>query len=184
MPTTEVKSVTGEYVKTRADYANFIKQFEMLFARDVSSNFYNLSTFGAFINGMKYVSADELSLNDDIVSSENIINDVINSNSEVSEKILNVSREIFKEEKLKIKPIIDLINEWFEMYAEHPSFFEYATNIITAITSTMILQDCVQIEFIKFSKLVLSKNIEEKRKFLQELFTLILNYYKNLDNLI
>ena len=48
--TTEIKSITGEYIKTRVDYACFIKQFEAFFAQDKNVNLFNLTTFGAFIN--------------------------------------------------------------------------------------------------------------------------------------
>ncbi len=183
VPTLEVKSITGEYIKTRADYAGFIKQFELLFAHDITSEIYNLSTFGAFINGMKYTSLDEI-LTPETITINEIIENLTNENKFISEKIKQASIEILKEEKRKISPLIDRINEWFEMYAEHPSFFDYATSIVTSITSTMILQDYVQVELMKFSKLVLSKNIEEKKEFLKELFITILNYSKNLDNLI
>ena len=70
------------------------------------------------------------------------------------------------------------------MYSEHPSFFDYAANILTKVTSTMILQEFIQIELIKFSKLVLSKEEQLKREFLHEIFKQMLSYDKNLYNLI
>ena len=183
---TTVKSITGEYVQTRADYASFIRQFETIFAKDKKSNLYNLTTFGAFINGMKYKQLEEIisSTCPQSVSSDEYITPAIEENQLLPEKIKQVSVKILKEEKEKITPIVTLINEWFEMYAEHPSFFDYATNIITKITSSMILQDCIQIELIKFSKLVLSKNNEERKEFLISLFNTVLNHSKSLDNLI
>lgn len=183
---TKVKSVTGEYIPTRADYASFIKQFEMYFARDKVSDIYNVTSFGAFISGMTYKPFEEIILiiNNDISDTNEIIEKSKEENAQLPKKIESITQQILTEEKNKIKPIVDLINEWFEMYSQHPSFFDYATNIITKITSTMILQDCLQIELIKFSKLVVSKNIEEKKQFLLELFDVILKYYKNLDNLI
>ena len=70
------------------------------------------------------------------------------------------------------------------MYENIPSFFEYATNIITKITSSMLLSEYIEIELLKFSKLVLSTNTEEKQKFISQLFTLIKNYSRFLHNLI
>ncbi|MBR2525277.1 motility associated factor glycosyltransferase family protein [bacterium] len=184
--TTQVKSVTGEYVQTRADYASFIKQFELIFAKDKNVKLYNLTTFGAYISGMIYKSFEEIisSTNIETLNADEIIEHAKTENTELPDKIRKLTQQILLEEKNKIKPIADLINEWFEMYENHPSFFEYATNIITKITSTMILQDCIQIELIKFSKLVVSKNTEEKKEFLLNLFDIILKHYKNLDNLI
>lgn len=178
-----VKSITGEYVKTRADYAEFIKQFELIFAKDKTSKIYNLSTFGAFINGMKYKSLEEI-LPDETVSITDSIENIINNANPQEEKIHKTSINILKEEQEKIKPVVSSIKEWFEMYKEHPSFFEYATNIVTSITSTMILEDIIQIELIQFSKLVLSKNDSAKKDLLVNMFNTILNYSKNLDNLI
>ncbi len=183
IPLATVKSITGKYVKTRADYAEFIKQFEIIFAKDKTSNLYNLSTFGAFINGMQYKSLEEI-LSDETVSSSQIIEETIKSSSSFEEKIHTTSLDILKEEQQKIRPVINSVQEWFEMYKDHPSFFEYATPIITSITSTMILQDIIQIEIIQFSKLVLSKDNKIKKELIVNMFNTILNYSKNLDNLI
>lgn len=183
MPKAEVKTITGEYTTTRADYANFIKQFEIIFAQDKYSNIYNISSFGAFINGMKYVQLEDITETDSI-NSKDIIEKAVQNNTNVPEKIYSTTEKIFREEQKKLKPIVDLINEWFEMYSEHPGFFDYATKIITKITSTMILQDCVQIELIKFYKLVLSEDKEAKNLFVNDLFKTIIRYNRNLDNLI
>lgn len=183
MQTAEIKSVTGEYVKTRADYASFVKQFETLFARDKTSNIYNITTFGAFIAGMKYDSLENITP-EETVSSEKTVSQAITDNADIPEKIHANVISIWREELSKITPIVDLINEWFEMYSQHPNFFEYAEKIVTKITSSMILQDCIQIELIKFSKMVLSKNDDEKKNFLTDLFKVILSYSKDLNNLI
>ncbi len=183
--TTEIKSITGEYVKTRKDYAYFIKQFELLFACDKNLNIYNLTTFGAFINGMKYVKAEdifsEIKTNND---TESFLNTELQDKVKNSITIKEKSLEILEEENKKFKPIEKEIDEWFEMYENIPSFFDYATNAITKITSTMILSEYIQIELLKFSKLVLSNDTEEKKKFILNLFTLIKNYSRLLHNLI
>ena len=69
------------------------------------------------------------------------------------------------------------------MYEEHPSFFDYATNIITKITSSMILSDYVQIEILRFTKLVLDKDEVKRKDFILDLFKHIKTFYKNLNNL-
>lgn len=181
---TEIKSITGEYVKTRADYACFIKQFEKVFAVD-KTNVYNLTTFGAFIKGMKYDNLENIisSLNPEAVSSEEILNNFLDNTRFNSQKLLDVAKEVFNEELIRIKPLIYEIDEWFEMYEEHPSFFDYATNIITKITSSMILSDYVQIEILRFTKLVLDKDEVKRKDFILDLFKHIKTFYKNLNNL-
>ena len=57
-----VKSVTGDKVATRDDYAAFIKHFEM-FIKDLDiKEIYNTSSFGANIEGMKNITFDEIPL--------------------------------------------------------------------------------------------------------------------------
>lgn len=183
---TKVKSITGEYVSTRVDYATFIKQFELLFAQDKVSNLYNLTTFGAYISKMNYMQMKEIleKINAESSNVEEVLKFEVTANADVPEIIKKASTEILREEKNKIQPIVDLTNEWFEMFAQHPNFFDYATRILTKITSSMILQEYLQIEMLKFSKLVLSNDDEEKKEFLLNVFKMILSYDKSLYNLI
>lgn len=58
----KVKSVTGELVYTREDYAAFIQHFETLIKDLECKEIYNTTSFGAAIEGMKNVSFDELPL--------------------------------------------------------------------------------------------------------------------------
>jgi len=66
----KVKSVNGGLVYTREDYQAFIHHFETLIKELEFSEIYNISSFGAFIEGVKNVSFDDLSLNptDSLVS--------------------------------------------------------------------------------------------------------------------
>lgn len=50
----EIKSVTGEMVQTRDDYAMFVSQLESAFAKNKTAKLYNSSDFGAYIEGMIY----------------------------------------------------------------------------------------------------------------------------------
>ena len=58
----KVKSVTGELVNTREDYAASIQHFETLIKDMEFTEVYNTTSFGALIEGMKNVSFDELPL--------------------------------------------------------------------------------------------------------------------------
>ncbi len=70
------------------------------------------------------------------------------------------------------------------MYSEHPSFYEYASKIITKITSTMMLQEYIQVELLEFLRLIYKDNTQEKREFLIKLFTNIIYYGKQLEVLV
>ncbi len=182
---TDVKSITGEYVKTRVDYACFIKQFEKFFSQDKGANFFNLTTFGAFINGMKYDSLENLvqSLKPENPKIQEVLDNFIDTTRFNPQELLEKAKEVFQEEESRVSPIIEAIDEWFEMYLEHPSFFDYATSIITKITSSMILSEYIQIELLRFTKLVLDKDEEKKKEFVLELFKQIKTFDKNLKNL-
>ena len=58
----KVKSVTGELVNTREDYAAFIQHFETLIKDLGFGEIYNTTSFGAQINGMKNVQFDDIPL--------------------------------------------------------------------------------------------------------------------------
>ena len=58
----KVKSVTGDLVNTREDYAAFIQHFEALIKDLGFDEIYNTTSFGAQINGMKNVSFDDIPL--------------------------------------------------------------------------------------------------------------------------
>ena len=59
----KVKSVNGTLVDTREDYATFIKHFEILLKELNVPEVYNLTNFGAYIEGMKSKTFDEIPLN-------------------------------------------------------------------------------------------------------------------------
>ncbi len=59
----QVKSVNGGIVYTRDDYAAFIHHFESLIKELNCPNIYNISNFGAAIEGVKSVPFEELNLN-------------------------------------------------------------------------------------------------------------------------
>lgn len=56
----QVKSVTNSPVYTRDDYATFIHHFETLIKSLNFSEIYNTTTFGAYIEGIKNVSFEEI----------------------------------------------------------------------------------------------------------------------------
>lgn len=59
----QIKSVKGDMVYTREDYASFVHHFETLIKELNSPEIYNLSNFGAYIEGVKAVKFEELTFN-------------------------------------------------------------------------------------------------------------------------
>lgn len=57
-----IKSVTGDVVKTRDDYAAFINHFEILIKDLDIKEVYNTTSFGAYIEGMKNFKLDDIPL--------------------------------------------------------------------------------------------------------------------------
>ena len=58
----DVMSITGEMVKTREDYAIFIKNLETIIKTRGLKNLYNITEFGALIEGMNYTSFDNINI--------------------------------------------------------------------------------------------------------------------------
>ena len=60
---TKIKSVMGDFVLTREDYAAFVQHFEILIKElKVTSEIYNTTSFGAAINGIKNVKFEDIHL--------------------------------------------------------------------------------------------------------------------------
>lgn len=57
-----VKSIKGENIYTRDDYKIFIDQLAEIFSEDKEHAIYNISSFGALIEGMTYKALDEIPL--------------------------------------------------------------------------------------------------------------------------
>ena len=58
----KIKSVTGDMVDTREDYAVFVQHLETLVRESGMSEIYNTTSFGAYIEGIKNVPFDEIPL--------------------------------------------------------------------------------------------------------------------------
>ena len=95
-----------------------------------------------------------------------------------------IMHNIFENEYQKIKPILKDSKDWLDMYSEHPQFYDYATSILTQITSSMMLEEYIQVELLGFLRLIYKNDENEKRDFLIELFTNIITYGKQLEDLI
>lgn len=72
----KVKSVTGCMVQTREDYAAFIQHFQMLLKDLNYTSVYNTTSFGAYIEGMKYQPLDSIEVHIPATKVETILLDV------------------------------------------------------------------------------------------------------------
>lgn len=58
----EVPSITGKMVQTREDYSVFIKSIETIIKANGMKNLYNITDFGALIEGMNYTTFDNINI--------------------------------------------------------------------------------------------------------------------------
>ena len=115
-----VKSVTGDLIATRDDYAIFIKQLESAFSKNKTAVIYNTTNFGAYIEGMKYQPLNEIA---EKIESTNIdINKTLNimfTDSETQwEKIFERFENMISEQKFHIEAIAKKIENWLTKYKQ------------------------------------------------------------------
>ena len=112
--TTLVKSVTGDMVRTRVDYANFIPQCENnLRLINTGTEIFNITDFGAYIRGMTYtvlqkVISDEKSNLNEIINNTSIQR--INLCGELDNEVKNMEelREAFSSTEINFTKIYAL----------------------------------------------------------------------------
>lgn len=112
----EVKSVTGEMIQSRDDYAIFVSQLETAFAKNKVVKLYNSSDFGAYIEGMIYEPF--------IDSVKNLEPVNIDVNSKIKElylkskdrwlEIYNIQLEIMNTQLDDMNKIKSIIEIWFD----------------------------------------------------------------------
>ena len=135
---------------------------------------------------MKYDSLDNIIkyLKINKINAENVIEETLGQSHFSGQKFYQTMHNIFADEYKKTTPILKEAQDWLDMYSEHPQFYEYASTIITKITSTMMLEEYIQVELLEFLRLVYKDNESEKREFLIKLFTSIIQYGKQLKYLV
>ena len=97
--TTLVKSITGDMIRTRVDYANFIPQCENnLRLISADTEIYNITDFGAYIRGMTYTVFQRI-IPDEICNIDEIIN---HSNFKTIDLTGELNEEIKALDELKV----------------------------------------------------------------------------------
>ncbi len=164
-----VKDLNGNEVKTRDDYALFIRQFEEIFEADSVANVYNVSDFAAFIKGMQYTSFDKIITSANNVEI-NIYNDILNFKAETAIKWNNIYQnilELLQNEKENLKEISektfillkrekDVITKLINNSADSDSNVKLAdmtsefTQLLPEIIKDAFLSQYFQSEFLSF----------------------------------
>lgn len=131
---TEVMSITGEMIKTREDYSVFIKNLETIIKTRGLKNLYNITDFGALIEGMNYTTFENI----------NIYGTKPDINAEIQK--LPICKKDFKPYIEKEKAAI--INIHDNIINRSP------VNLVTKkiINDTTLLYECLQIELIELSR--------------------------------
>lgn len=130
-----VKSVTGGDVYSRADYEAFIHQFETVVKELNYENTYNISSFGAHIEGVKPVAFEHLNL----MTHANL--DILNTISTVKIDMNDfVQNEFFN------------INNIISILAKNV----FSPELVSAIVKSILVYQCMQSEILS----VLQKNFE------------------------
>lgn len=130
---TKVKSVTGEMVTTRDDYSIFIKQFEKIFNTLKLQNLYNITDFGAYIEGMQYTSFDKIDYSDKFGGKFEVNNEPYFDKTKFLECLKKEQEELIKiKELIEAKAIVTLIVN--EILTETSFLYEYSQFDIIELT--------------------------------------------------
>ena len=131
----QVKSVNGGMVYTRSDYEAFIHQFESIIKDLNYSNIYNLSTFGASIEGVRPVNFESLSL-------------MVPANTDILDSMRPFKfnfADFMQEEFLNINNVIAILSKEV-----------FSPELVSAIVKSVLVYQYMQTEILT----VLQKNFE------------------------
>ena len=149
-------------VKTTDDYAVFIKQFEEILKANGDTNVYGITDFGAYIEGVKYVSVDDVAN----LTQTKSIPLTEQKSSDYKKSVQNA----VKEEKSALEDIKYHINAKAD-----------ERTIIAKIMRTIFLSQCLQFELIDYTNIALSDDKDKKETFYKEFFEKTL---KDIDTLL
>lgn len=202
----KVKSVTGEMIDTRSDYALFIRQFEDAFNADSQIDVINTSLRGAFIEGVKYLDLKEVcsSLKDENINADEIISKIVNSKKESwkefsagAKKYLQEKASLVEDYRETVAPLIEIWNELDEaINAENPDIefiqqkYDSIQEDMSVIRNTIIKDEMImyymQKELFDYTEKYSTKviqNAESVRNNLKLEQELVINVFSALNNL-
>lgn len=138
-----VKSVTGNFVETRDDYAAFIQHFETLIKDLHYSEIYNTTSFGAKIEGMKNQSFDTIPLGTLSNGTPIILGEVPAFTFEI--------KAWTQEELLLINNVISILSKGM-----------FSPALVSAIVKSPVLYQYMQADILKVMQLRFSNNNAEE----------------------
>lgn len=162
-----VDSVTGERVKTREDYAVFIKQFEKFIKMNPQLKIYNITSFGALIRGAENNNLNDIMSNLEVpfdkLSTEDVINNTLYESKYNPVELKKQAKELVEKEKQINYDIETNITSILEKNPEDDMFYVSAYEILNKISSTVFLSQILQFEMLKCTKSIVQLNNVQKR---------------------
>lgn len=135
-----VKSVKGDMVNTREDYEVFIKHFNLIVKNYGNTNIFNISSFGALIEGVSNVSFDAINIAGPAVLFP--LNDV---------KPFKINLKEFAQDELcKINDIIEILSQDV-----------FSPSLVSAIVKSTLVYHYMQGEILQVLQLNFEKSLAE-----------------------
>lgn len=159
----EVDSVKGDKVKTREDYAVFVKHFEELIKETGYTEVYNTTSFGAAINGMKNCEFNKISFSTPSHITSLILGEVAPFKLEL--------KQWSEEELMLINNIISMLSKG-----------TYSPALISSIVKSPLIYQYMQSEVLKVMQSEMSSElaedfIEKTKLAIKEIVDLLQKYH-------
>lgn len=182
--TVPVKSVTGEFINTNEDNIFVIKQIESFVKNNPSLEYYNITAFGAYIDGVESHSLTKcmkiIPVYTDNNSCEEVLNKTIYESHFNPIKLKHIIRNLVKNDEQSNFEIRVDIKAILEKEYNDDMFYIKVLQILEKIAKTLFLSQLIKYDVLKCTKLLAEPNNPKKRAIF-ELF--IENTLKNLDEL-
>lgn len=207
--TTKVRSINGNLVDTRSDYAYFIKQIEQIIKSEFTNTIvYNTSDFGALIDGMTYLQFNEILKNIGINNNINevelepiykkVFDESKSNKKEYIDEFLKITEKMLKEIKNFYYLLENIVNSRKNIFESNDisiekfniqtlkSYHNQNIEIIQFILNNFILYSYLQIELVDFTNINREVYNETNTLYKQELenYNLLKKIYNSLSELI
>lgn len=207
--TTKVRSINGNLVDTRSDYAYFIKQIEQIIKSEYKNTIvYNTSDFGALIEGMTYLQFNEILKNIDISNNidevdlepiyKKVFDESKSNKKEYIDEFLKIIERMLKEIKNFYYLLENIVNSRKNIFESNDisiekiniqtlkSYHNKNIEIIQFILNNFILYSYLQIELVEFTNINREIYNETNNLYKQELenYKLLKKIYNSLSELV
>ena len=153
----QVKSVTGELVYTRADYAAFINHFDNIISQIKHNKIYNISSFGANLKGVINTKFNDIKIE----------NNNTNINLENLKPFVFEYKDFMQEELSQINNIISILSTRI-----------FSQALISAILKSTFVYQYMQADILNvlqknFAKELAEDFIEKTKNSIKEIISLL-----------